>query len=107
MSPNNSERAGSHRRVVSAALEKATLLRGQAKAASVGDVSKWPHALAAVNEAKSASMRASQPKTSGPEWSSCWRPWIRSKPMPRAAPPNWTGIESFWNDWMQSDWHLR
>ena len=41
-------------RVVTAALDKATLLRGQAKAASVGDLSNWPDALAAVNAAKSA-----------------------------------------------------
>ena len=41
-------------RVVSDALDKATLLRGEAKAAPVGDLSKWSEALAAVKEANSS-----------------------------------------------------
>jgi tetratricopeptide (TPR) repeat protein/tRNA A-37 threonylcarbamoyl transferase component Bud32 len=40
--------------VVAEALDKATLLRGQAKAAPVGDLSKWSEALAAANEARSS-----------------------------------------------------
>ncbi len=40
--------------VVTEALELATLARGQAKAAPVGDLSKWSEALTAVNQAWSA-----------------------------------------------------
>jgi tetratricopeptide (TPR) repeat protein len=41
-------------RVVTEAVDKATLLRGQAKAAPIGDLSKWSEALAAANEARSS-----------------------------------------------------
>ena len=40
--------------VVNEAINKANLLRGQAKAAPVGDLSRWTEVLAAGNEAKSA-----------------------------------------------------
>ncbi len=41
-------------RVVTQALDEAKLLRGQAKAASVGDLSKWPEAIAMAKQARSA-----------------------------------------------------
>ena len=41
-------------RVVAEAIEKATLLRGQAKAAPTGDVSRWSEAIAAGRQARSA-----------------------------------------------------
>ena len=41
-------------RVVTEAIDKATLLRGQAKAAPVGDLVKWTEALAAANQASSS-----------------------------------------------------
>ena len=47
-------------RVVTKAIEKATLLWGQAKAAPIEDLSKWPEALAAANEAQS-SMETGEP----------------------------------------------
>ena len=47
-------------RVVADALAKASLLRGQAKAAPVSDLSKWSEALAAANEAN-ASLQAGEP----------------------------------------------
>ena len=47
-------------RVVTQALDKATLLRGQAKAAPDGDLSKWSEALAAANQA-SSSLDAGEP----------------------------------------------
>jgi tetratricopeptide (TPR) repeat protein len=47
-------------RAVNEALDKATLLRGQAKAASVRELSKWGEALAAANEAN-ASLEAGEP----------------------------------------------
>jgi eukaryotic-like serine/threonine-protein kinase len=46
--------------VVTEALDMATLLRGQAKVAPVGDLSKWSDALAAANRARS-SMDAGEP----------------------------------------------
>ena len=49
-------------RVVNEALEQATLLRGQAKAAPVDDLSKWTEALAAANQARS-SLDAGEPTT--------------------------------------------
>jgi eukaryotic-like serine/threonine-protein kinase len=47
-------------RLVTEALDSATLLRGQAKAAPVGDLKRWPEALAAANEARS-SLEAGEP----------------------------------------------
>jgi len=47
------ERRAATERVVSEALDEATLLRGQAKAAAVGDLSKWPGAIAAAKRARS------------------------------------------------------
>jgi eukaryotic-like serine/threonine-protein kinase len=41
-------------RIVNEALDQASLLRGQARAAPVGDLSKWSEALAAANEARSS-----------------------------------------------------
>jgi serine/threonine-protein kinase len=41
-------------RVVTEALDKATLLRGQAKVAPLGDLSKWSEALATVEQARSS-----------------------------------------------------
>ena len=41
-------------RIVTEAMDKATLLRGQAKAAPVDDLSKWAEALAAANQASSS-----------------------------------------------------
>jgi eukaryotic-like serine/threonine-protein kinase len=46
-------------RVVSEAVDKATLLRGQAKSAPVGDLSKWAEALASVEQAR-ASLKAGE-----------------------------------------------
>ena len=40
-------------RVVNAALDEATLRRGQARAATIGDLSNWPRALASAKEARS------------------------------------------------------
>jgi serine/threonine-protein kinase len=48
------DRLASTERIVSEALDKATLLRGQAKAAPVGDLSKWVQALDAVKGAHSS-----------------------------------------------------
>ena len=39
-------------RAVTEALDQASLLRGQAKAAAIGDLSKWPEALAAARQAR-------------------------------------------------------
>ena len=47
-------------RVVTAALDNATLLRGQAKAAPIDDFSKWSEALAAAKQARS-SLEAGEP----------------------------------------------
>jgi hypothetical protein len=47
-------------RVVGEAIEKATLLRGQAKAAPVGDLLKWGEALTAASHAK-ALLQAGEP----------------------------------------------
>ena len=47
-------------KVVTEAIDKATLLHGQAKAALIEDLSKWSEALAAANEAR-ASMEAGEP----------------------------------------------
>jgi serine/threonine protein kinase len=47
-------------RVVTIALDKATMLRGQAKAAPVGDLSKWSEALDAADKARS-SLEAGEP----------------------------------------------
>ncbi len=46
-----SRRAATEHLVI-AALDEATLLRGQARAAPVGDLSRWPAALSAANKAK-------------------------------------------------------
>ncbi len=50
----NAARQAATERIVSEAIDKATLLRGQAKAAPVGDLSKWAEALAAANQASSS-----------------------------------------------------
>jgi serine/threonine-protein kinase len=47
------ERRAATERVVTQALDEANLLRGRAKAAAVGDLSKWPDALAAAKQARS------------------------------------------------------
>jgi len=47
-------------KVVSEAIEKATFLRGQAKAAPVGDLSKWTEALAAAKQAEGG-LQAGEP----------------------------------------------
>ncbi len=49
-------------RIVTEALEMATLARGRAKAAPVGDLSKWSDALAAANRARS-SLDAGEPSS--------------------------------------------
>ena len=49
-------------RVVTQAIGEANLLFGRAKAASVGDLSKWPDALAAVKQARSV-LLAGEPST--------------------------------------------
>ena len=46
------QRRATTERVVTATLDEATLLRGQAKAAAVGDLSMWPRALAAAEKAR-------------------------------------------------------
>jgi eukaryotic-like serine/threonine-protein kinase len=48
----NAARRASIERVVSQALDEASQLRGQAKAAAVGDLSKWPLALAEAKKAR-------------------------------------------------------
>src|SRR5262249_1120690 len=54
------ERRTATERVVTQALDEANLLRGQAKAAAVGDLSQWPGAIAAAKQARSL-LAAGQP----------------------------------------------
>jgi eukaryotic-like serine/threonine-protein kinase len=58
--PQRAARLAATERVVTESIDKATLLRGQAKAAPVGDLSKWSDALAAANQARS-SLDAGEP----------------------------------------------
>ena len=60
VSQQRAARQAATERVVTEALDKATLLRGQAKAAPIDDPSKWTEALAAANEAR-ASLEAGEP----------------------------------------------
>ena len=60
VSQQRANRQAATERIVAEAIDKATLLRGQAKAAPIDDLSKWPEALAAANEAR-ASMEAGEP----------------------------------------------
>ena len=53
MAKARAERRAATERVVTQALDEANLLRGQAKAAAVGDLSKWPEAMAALKQARS------------------------------------------------------
>jgi serine/threonine-protein kinase len=48
----HTDRRAATERVVTAAFDEATLLRGFAKAAAVGDLSKWPEAIAAAKKAR-------------------------------------------------------
>ncbi len=59
-SQQRAARQAATERVVTQALDKATLLRGQAKAAPVDDLSKWTEAVAAANQARS-SLDAGEP----------------------------------------------
>jgi eukaryotic-like serine/threonine-protein kinase len=53
VSQQRAARKAATERLVTEALDKTTLLRGQAKAAPLGDLSKWSEARAAANEARS------------------------------------------------------
>jgi serine/threonine protein kinase/Tfp pilus assembly protein PilF len=55
------QRRASTERVVTKALDDANLLRGQARAAATGDLSRWPEALAAANKAR-ALLAAGEPE---------------------------------------------
>ena len=52
ISKMKADRRSDTERVVTQAIEEANLLRGQAQAAAVGDLSKWSEALATANKAR-------------------------------------------------------
>ena len=60
LAQQRSARQATTERVVTGAIEKATLLRGLAKAAPVGDLSKWGEAFTAASQAE-ATLQAGEP----------------------------------------------
>jgi tetratricopeptide (TPR) repeat protein len=52
LAKGDADRRAKMERGVTAAIDEANLLRGQAKAAAVGDLSKWPEAITAANKAR-------------------------------------------------------